>query len=186
MRTQLNISIAAVSLLMTAGITAPACLADSEASFQASSYSESNNNSEQARENTSSASTGSASTSHRENDSNSSWQARGPASTSVINSKEPSFNFPVAGKTWGSGAAWGVAPVSQPQTQVSAKAESTAKPALAAGPQVQVVNYHPINAQLAARPIYSSSSHTVIRRGTRSNSRYSYIKKQIRQAETSM
>jgi hypothetical protein len=186
MRTHLNIITAAVGLLIASGMTVPACLADSEAQLQASSYSQSNNNSEQSRENSSTAQTENTSDSHRQTESKSNVEAGRPVSTSVLNLREANTPHPAAGKIWGAGQAWGGPAAPQEQKQISVKPESKALPAAVRTPQMQVVNFQRSNAQLASRPVYSSSSHTVIRRGINRNGRYTYIKKQIRQAETSM
>jgi hypothetical protein len=186
MRTQLNITTAAVGLLIASGMTVPACLADSEAQLQASSYSQSNNNSEQTRESTSSAQTENTTRAQRQNDSNSTSQAPGPVSTSAANLRERNTLQPAAPKTWGSGQSWGEAALPQEKSQVSVKSESKALPAAVRTPQMHVANFQRSNAQLASRSSYSSSRHTVIRRGINRNGRYTYIKKQIRQAETSL
>lgn len=185
MRRQLKISMA-LSLLVAAGMTVPACLADSEASLQASSLSESNNNSEQARQSWSESRTMNESQSGRQNSSQSTIEAQGPYSTSVTNLHEPGSTYPLPNSSWGSLPSWGGANPLAGQKLATTKPESAAKPAKVTVPHMQVTTFHQNNAQLASRPLYSYTRHTVIRRGANANSRYTYMRRQIRRAEVTM
>lgn len=187
MHRHLKISMA-LSLLVAAATTVPACLADSEASLQASSLSESNNNSEQSRQSWSESRTTNDTQSGRQNGSQSSIEAQGPYSTSVTNLHEPGSTYPFPNRSWGSLPSWGGVNPLPGQKLATTKPESAAKSATTkiTVPHMQVTTFHQNNAQLASRPLYSYSRHTVIRRGADANSRYTYMRRQIRRAEVAM
>ena len=187
MRRFSKITIGAVSLLVGAAVTVPAALAQSEAALEASSFAETNNHCEPSLNCSTSAGTRYDSNAVRYNDSNSTAEAAGPFDTSIMNLKDPFFNFPQAGgKTWGRGPTWGGSSVTPELSSLSITPQRTAKSMPVLAPHTQTSTFHPSNAQLAARPVYSFTSHKVIHTGTSANSHYTYIKKQIRQAEVSM
>jgi len=169
MRRFSTITIAAVSLLMAAAVTVPAALADSEAQLQASS----------------SASAQPSSAAESLNDTNGTLSAGIPLDTTNVKVREI---LPTAAeaKRWGMGPTWGGPSVPAGWSSLSITPQKTAKSMPVLAPHIQTPALHPSNTQLAARPVYSFTSRKVIHSGTSANSRHTYIKKQIRQAEVSM